>query len=358
MFAAALSLTGLVLMTGCDDRPYPQAASNYAEPPKSAPPPSLDGAPVPPPQTVAPEPPPAVGPPPPRPYNPPDIVAMAPIPNPGDPGSESYYPSRAGGRRVHARLYTSPQVKHDEDASATPEPLRPKANAPRSSSPAPTGPSAQAETPVQKGAALTASAPPADAKDHASSLAALQSALSDAVSKGAVFSAPTVFVANTPAEVTLTLPASFADTLNSEARKNGLSDASASVNLTALLSGAGFVIVPGEVQAQPLVLGKQTEFRWTITSQPGAKGPLHADVGADLLGAGSETLALGSLQSQTGSGVTPTPRLIGLVILILILGLVGAWLFRGRGTGSSALARRASTEARPAPPLDMGAGES
>jgi uncharacterized iron-regulated membrane protein len=203
-----------------------------------------------------------------------------------------------------------------------------------------------------------AATPPANASDRPTRLAALQNTLTDAVSKGAVLTAPQRFTANQPADVSLTIPAAFADTLRSEAQKNGLSDAAASVNMTAVLSGDGFSVTPDETQSQPLTVGQPTEFRWTVTAQPGAKGPLHADVGADLLGGGSDTLALGSVQKQAGFGVKPTPRMVGAAILVLILALVVVWLARGRGPSRPASARRASRAARGARPLDMGASES
>jgi len=199
---------------------------------------------------------------------------------------------------------------------------------------------------------------PANGADRSTRLAALQSSLTDAISKGAVLKAPDRFTANQPADVTLTIPAGFADTVRTEAQKNGLSDAAASVNMTGVLSGDGFSVTPDETQSQPLTVGQETTFRWTVTAQPGAKGPLHADVGADLLGGGSDTLALGSVQKAAGLGVKLTPRVVGAAILVLILALVVVWLARGRGGPSrSASARRASRNARSSAggrPLDMG----
>ena len=468
MIVAALSLSGLLVLSGCDERPYPGTANSYTAPPAAPPSAPLAGAPTPPPQTYAPPPPPvayappppAYAPPPPRAYDPPAIVAMAPIPNPGEPGSDGYYSGRGYGHRVHSRLYSSPPpaygaapppkpyappptyVKAPKPPVYTPKPAppvyakapKPPAYAPPPPKPAPPvyakapapppkgyagaltppgpvkpytppkdytpapQPPAYAATPpkpagyAQKGAAVAAGAaaavavaadqakatynankpaaappapvaapatPPASTGDRPTRLAALQSTLTDAVSKGAVLTAPQRFTANQPADVSLTIPAAFADTLRTEAQKNGLSDAAASVNLTAVLSGDGFSVTPDETQSQPLTVGQPTEFRWTVTAQPGAKGPLHADVGADLLGGGSDTLALGSVQKQAGFGVKPTPRMVGAAILVLILALVVVWLARGRGPSRPASARRASRAARGgARPLDMGTSES
>lgn len=109
--AAAVSVTGLLALSGCEERPYPTAAKTSYEAPK-APPAQLAGAPATPPSYEAPrapEPtytPPAQTPPTysapayqPRPYDPPAIVAMAPIPNPGEYGQEGY--GRKGRRHGH-----------------------------------------------------------------------------------------------------------------------------------------------------------------------------------------------------------------------------------------------------------------
>ena len=170
---------------------------------------------------------------------------------------------------------------------------------------------------------------------------------------------PAAFTAGKPADVTLTIPADFADTLKDEAAKQNLADAAASVNMTAVLSGDGFAVTPDETQSQPLTMGQPTEFRWSVTATNGAKGPLHADVGADLLGAGSDTLSLGQVQKNQGLGVQVTPRVLGAALLVLIAILVVAWLARGRGTPSrSSSARRASRRARGERPLDLGDAQS
>ncbi len=206
-------------------------------------------------------------------------------------------------------------------------------------------------------AAAKAPAPAAPTGDRTTKLAALQTSLTDAVSKTGVLTLPARFTANQPADVSLTLPATFADTLHKEADKQGLSDAAASVNMTSVLAGDGFSVTPDDTQSQPLTVGQPTEFHWTVTAQPGAKGPLHADVGADLLGGGSDTLSLGSVQKNAGMQLKMTPRMLGAGILALIVILVLGWLARGRNTPTrSASARRAGRQARGAGfarPLDM-----
>jgi hypothetical protein len=466
--AAALSLSALLGLSACEERPYPTAAKNY-EQPKGPPP--LAGAPAyappaqpstPPPQAYAPPPAPTYAPPAPRPYDNPAIVAMAPIPNPGEYGSDGYYhrgrghgygsrPAPSYGeapppppKRYHnppppptyaanpppvkvykpappaptyaakpppvkvykpappAPTYAAkpPVVKPDYKKPEPPKPTYAKATAPKVA-PENTnqahaamdktkvavaaagvaagvaakdiGHAAMAATDKAKDkakdavaatkaavpappAAKPAAAPTTNTTDRSTRLAALQSALTDAVSKGAVLTTPPRFTANTPADVTLTVPAGFYDTLHKEAEKNGLTDSAASVNMTAVLSGEGFSVTPDETQSVPLTVNQPTEFRWTVTAQPGAKGPLHADVGADLLGGGSDTLALGSVQKAGGFGPKLTPAIIGWAILVLVAALVVAWLARGRGPTRSASARRASRQARGARPLDMDTG--
>lgn len=518
--AAAVSVTGLLALSGCEERPYPTAAKTSYEAPK-APPAQLAGAPATPPSYEAPrapEPtytPPAQTPPTysapayqPRPYDPPAIVAMAPIPNPGEYGQEGY--GRKGRRHGHYETAPAPQptydtgyqsepvvtygkpVHHPHKPAATygakpvtppkaytpptktytppakptyaakppvtpppykkPEPPKPtyaakppvappvykKPEPPKPTYAAKTAPEntnqahapkvapentnmahakaavkadakavadaaktaadkAKAQAPVVAKAvddkakaaaaaavvaadkakaaahdmkadvktaaasakpATPAPAPGANTADRSTRLATLQSALTDAISKGAVLKAPDRFTANQPADVTLTIPAGFADTLRSEAAKNGLTDAAASVNMTAVLSGDGFSVTPDETLSLPLTVGQPTEFKWTVTALPGAKGPLHADVGADLLGGGSDTLALGSVQKQAGLGIKFTPRVLGAGLLVLIAILLVAWLARGRGPSRPASARRASRAARGARPLDMESSEA
>jgi hypothetical protein len=190
--------------------------------------------------------------------------------------------------------------------------------------------------------------------DRTTRLAGLQTALTDAIGKSAILTAPARFTANQPADVSLTIPATFAEALRSEAQKEGLSDAAASVTMTAILSGDGFAVTPDDTQSAPLTEGQPTEMHWTVTAQPGAKGPLHADIGADLLGGGSDKLSLGSVQKAAGLGVKLTPKVIGATLLVLIAALVVAWLARGRGPTRPAAARRASRRAaRGGRPLDM-----
>jgi hypothetical protein len=195
---------------------------------------------------------------------------------------------------------------------------------------APPPPVAAVKPPVAASPKSATTAPPLAApQDRAAKLAGLQTALTQALAKAAAFKAPERFTAGVPAEVVLEVPAEFGDVVLSEAQKAGLSDVAAAVNLTAVLSGDGFSVTPSEMAAQPLMAGQPTKFTWLVTAMRNAKGPLHADMGADLSGAGAESLDLGSLKVADGAGRL-SPRLIGATLLVLIAALVVGWLARGR----------------------------
>jgi hypothetical protein len=185
---------------------------------------------------------------------------------------------------------------------------------------------------------------PAPTDDRQAKIAALQTALTQQVAKVAVLKAPSRFTPNQDADVSLVLPANFAEIVRKEAAKQGLTDAAASVNLDAVLSGPGFAVHPEEPASLPLKVGQPTEFHWTVSAQPGAKG-LHADLGAELTGAGAEKISLGTIQRSVG-GLKLTTRVLAVALLVLIAALVVAWLARGRSSPSrSAAARKQSRQA-------------
>src|SRR5579875_934498 len=288
--AAAAALT---VLAGCDEQPY--STPTHTAAPAAQPSPELMGAPeaaVAPPEAQAP----AYGPPagaaypPPaysgRAYEPGAVVAMAPTPNPPEGGRDE---SGDRGRRVHARYETaqaaptqnpvrsSHPAAGEQHASAsafgargayvpprppgaaetaqarrpasTPAPAQSKGVNTRAAAPqAPTraGVNASAGSSALHARHAAAQAKTVGAKggDHATRLAALQSALSDAIASSAVLSAPGSFSANQPRDVSLTIPAAFADTVRSEAKKDNLADAAASVRLNANLAGDGFLVTP------------------------------------------------------------------------------------------------------------------
>jgi hypothetical protein len=355
--ATALAALTIVL-AGCGREPYPTPA----EEPPPPPPPMADlyGEPLPPP------------PPEPAAYpeytqapSAPVVIAMAPIPNPPEPAPRRAAPRRSSSEPTY-RAAPAPTYR------ATPAPA-PRATAPaRPAAPAqpplkavpPSGtarvappPAVKNSGPVQPPALKAPAAPSATANaasplgDRSTRLAALETALTEWISREAELNTPDRFTANQPAEVTLTIPAEFAAIMREEAAKNDLTDAAASVNVTSILSGDGFSVTPDATQSRPLTAGQPTEFQWTVTAQTGQRGPLHADVGADLLGAGSDTLSLGAVQSGGGFSIpgigSLSPRAIGIGILALIALLIVGLLARGRSTPSrSASARRESRRAR------------
>ena len=375
---AAAAVAALAL-AACGAQPYPEPSE---APPPPPPPTALLGEPAPlppppPPSTPVYQSPPA--------YQPsgPVIIAMAPIPNP---------PS---GRRAASRSRTTSPVRtapgyryvapaRPRVAAARPAPYKsgavparpttvakaPAAKAPAAKlapkaapkglakvAPPKAAPKALGAAPALKAPAGNAQVPATPLGDRATRLAALEMALSEAVSKDAKLAVPGAFTANEPADVTLTLPAEFAQTLRDAAAENQLSDAAAAVNLTAVLSGDGYAVTPDATQSQPLVAGQPTEFHWSVTAQPDAKG-LHADMGADLIGAGSDMLNLGTVQSS-GMGFKLTPRVLGAGILVLIAILVVAGLARGRSSPSrSSSARRNARQARRDPPRPVSLSEN
>ena len=386
---AAVALTAAAL-AGCEQRPAPPPAyeASGADSRATELAGGVPGEPAPPPGAAIEAPPPEAEPPPPSgrgdevvydlgPVVPaPAPVTMAPIPNPPQPvraerrvAAATPHARPRASHRVHRAARPAPVARQaapaprpaPQHATASPRPVtlaRPVAQPSPASKPAVTAHAVpdRAARPLPPAAPLRPAAPvsaaPARAEraKHAKSaehspgaaskgrkakvaadqgvkLQALQTALRDAVSAKAQLIVPRL-AANTPADVVLTLPADFAQSVRSEAEKAGLSDAAASVNLTAALSGDGYAVTPDEVQAQPLTVGQPTEFHWTVTAQPGARGPLRADVGADLLGGGRETLALGAVvKSAPGAGVSP--RALGAGLLALIVVAVLAWLARG-----------------------------
>jgi hypothetical protein len=344
---AAICLAGLLVLSACDERPYPTAESPPPPPPPTA---ELMGAPEAPPPPTAEVPPASADAP--QPYDQGSVVAMAPIPNPGDPGSEPYYASPDDDHRVHARYYAAGPAPYGLRRSAR---RRAYAYAPTSQATGvqSTGPASlmsdQAPTvsvhhhvgAAAAGLRLPHAAKPSTAAtattktaaapaDQAAALASLQTALSDAVAKTAVLTAPAHFTVAQPAQVTLAIPAGFADTVHKEAQKDGLGDLAASVNMTALLSGDGYTVLPADTQSGPLAAGQPTTFAWTVTAHPQARGPLHADVGADLLGGGVQKLTLGSVQ-PAGAQSSIGARAFGVVLLVLLAGVALIWASTRRG---------------------------
>jgi hypothetical protein len=348
---AAMAACSAAALAGCEEQSYPTPSVEQAPPPPPPPAP-LMGAPM---QT------------PPPPYAPcaqnpcgstaqpvmaPRVIASTPVPNP--PEMEHHH-------RRHPRLWMSSEAtpvaphhhvgQHYSDGrwhvvgpAAAPQVASAPSAAPAAAHPHHQTAAAKpnpATAPHRGAGSVAKVAPPAaghtigniaDNSTGASSGAdadrynSLQSALSNLIGVDGALSAPDHFQAGQTVDVSLTLPANFAQQAHDEAAKAGLADAAGSVNIDAHLTGTGFTIVPDQAQAQPLLLGQPTVFHWKVTPTSAAVGAVKADLTADLLTVG-KSLPLGSVQSQTSiSGIHLSGRLIGVGLLILVLVIVAAWL--------------------------------
>jgi len=351
---------------------YPPAGPVYADPQPGYPPPG-PGYPSPapghypsgqpgayPPVATEPLPPAMAEAPPPQ---PPVVIAMAPIPNPPEPAPRPRVaaPAQPAAPRTATAQPSRPRVAAPAQPAAPPtataQPSAPSAQPTPQVKAAPPSATAQVTPPptVTPPEPTPALQPPATVPagavsplgDRSTRLAALETSLTDWIRRQARLDAPDRFTANQPADVTLTLPAEFSQVMQQEAARNDLSDAAATVNVTAVLSGDGFAVTPDVSQSRPLAQGQPTEFQWTVTAQPGQRGQLNADVGADLLGAGSDTLSLGSVQSGGFRLPELSGRAWGFGLLVLLGAIIIAFLARGRRAPSrSATARRDSRRAR------------
>ncbi len=383
--AAALVLASAVSLAGCEREAVPAAAPPPPPPadqplagaPEESPAPPVMAQEEPAPLTPSDQPPP-----PPVMEAPsaaePGIVAMAPIPNPPETPRRTYRAapahraSRPYGytRRVH-RVYAAGATY---SYAATPARVRPirHAAAPAmrhaaaspytaaATHPALTSVTGAATASARHAAAATAhrhggKATPAaaSAAPRADRLASLQTTLGGAMASSAKLDTPH-FVAGTPADVSLTVPASFAETLRTEAGRQGLADDAASVALIARLAGDGYVVIPDTVQRQMLAAGQPSVFHWTVTQQQGARGPLQAGIGAQLMGGGGQDqLDLGVVKVAQASGMGW--KVVGAILLLVVLAAIVALIARaGGGSNAPERRRRYPNEMRPAPrPFDM-----
>lgn len=373
--AAALMLAAAGL-AGCGREHAPETAP----PPPAAAEQPLAGAPDAAPPTVyaAPQEPPPGEPMMEAPSAAPGIVAMAPIPNPPEPDHRArrrharrrtyrlgaapavhrMHPHRMRSRHVRLhRTHTARRSRgHRTHVATGAAPVRhASTKAPTASAPPMRGHGhRQTSTPTTVGASKpnANTGANAGASPRTDRVAALQTALAGAATTSAVLAAPH-FALNTPADVTLTVPAGFADTLRTEAGRQGLADDAASAALTSRLSGDGYVVIPDAAQRQVIVAGQPTVFHWTATQQPGARGPLQAQLGAQLLGGGQDQLDLGTVKAGASGGVGW--KVVGGVLLALVIALVVALFARsGRNTPAVIERRRAASVQRP---FDIGGDE-
>jgi hypothetical protein len=292
----------------------------------------------------------------------PRVIASTPVPNPPEP---TPYHHHRHHRRIwmygetepvaphhHIRHASSdgrwhvvgPAPTHHAKAVVAPTPSAPAAHTHHPSSAA--KPSAAA--PAGRTAPKAAGAPPpagaaiGNITDNTSGAAAgadtdhyntLQLALSNLVGVEAVLATPDRFQPGQTQDVTLTLPASFAQEAHDEAAKAGITEAASSVNIDAHLTGTGYTVAPDQAQSQPLLLGQPTVFHWKVTPTAEAAGAVKADLTADLQTVG-RSLPLGSIKSQAGAGgLHLSGRLVGVALLMLVLVVVAAWIVSRSGKG-------------------------
>lgn len=184
---------------------------------------------------------------------------------------------------------------------------------------------------VQHGRELTGRTPSAaPTAEAASKLSALSAALGPVIASRAVLKGVEGLKTGAPGDVSLSVPPDFGDGLRNEAKRAGMADAATSAAITARLSGDGYAVSPSEAQSQPLMSGKATDFRWTVTKMDAARGPLQAEIGADLLGGGKQHLDFGAITGKAPAGFRLSPRALGVGLLLLVVLLAGALMSGGR----------------------------
>jgi len=348
LLVAAVAACGAASLAGCEEQSYPTPSVDQAPPPAPPPPAPLMGAPTQTPPYAPCADNPCAAAPTAQPMLAPRVIASTPVPNP--PESDNHHHK--------ARLWTygqaQPATPHHHDGERSSDGRwhvvgqAPTAGTSVAPAPAVAHPYHQATesksyaAAPHKAAATVAKVPPAPAGQTISNITdnatgapsgadtdrynSLQSALSNLIGIDASLATPDHFQPNQTVDVSLTLPANFAQQAHDEAGKVGLSDAAGSVNIDAHLTGTGFTITPDQPQAQPLLLGQPTVFHWKVTPTTAAVGAVKADLTADLLTVG-HSLPLGSVQSQAGiSNIHLSGRLLGVGLLILVLVIVAGWL--------------------------------
>ena len=314
---------------------------------------------------------------------PPVVISMAPIPNPPERAQDNgrrrhhhhhhygwvrVYPAPMYApqhRRAHPHAMAQPMAPgrhappHRHVAVPAPHPapsVHPAAPAPQLTKPsAPDHHRRHHHGAAAAGAAATAAAASGGPTNTTSNTVAsgseadryeaLGKSLKDAFANGAQIQAPAHMEANQAADVTLTLPADFAQTVQSEAAKQGLASAMATVNLIGALSGDGYTIVPSDPQTLPLKQGQATVFHWKVTPTGAGRSPLTASLKAAAAG-DNHTLDLGS--KSTGSG-SATGRVVGIGLLALIALVLLGWAAQRRRPAAKGATKPRSTHTNGAP---------
>jgi hypothetical protein len=103
-------------------------------------------------------------------------------------------------------------------------------------------------------------------------------------------------MAGKPGVVSLTMPKTLFEELTVAAGKVGLSRAARTADASAILSGEGYAVTPDGVQTARLTANEAVTFTWQVTPGAAPKGPLMADIGADLKGLGKpQSFTIGEL---------------------------------------------------------------
>ena len=167
---------------------------------------------------------------------------------------------------------------------------------------------------------------------------ALEQALQGAFAGAAQLANPGHLDVGQTGVVSLTLPATFGQTVQDDAAKQGLVQAMASVNLIATLTADGYTVVPSEPQTLPLTVGQPTTFQWKVTPTGMDRSAFKASVRAQAA-ADNHTLTLG----DKSSGAAHLGRWIGLGLLAIVaLALLG-WAARRRRPAVSSGAKPRAT---------------
>jgi hypothetical protein len=258
---------------------------------------------------------------------PPEVVSSQPVPNPEDLSPQDrariygerhgrHHPAHAArhGRRhgEHARrrpgIHTAPGSHHPAPRHAPRTGRHPPAAPPAGASlykplPHPTHPAPTAKPgPAAKPGSATVAKPTPVAPAAGGKLDQLGAALKAGIVSNAKLNVSPEVLAGKPGVVSLTLPASLADDLATQAGKLGLTRAAKIVDASAALSGDGYAVLPDGVQTARLKSGEAATFNWQVTPSAAAKGGLAATVGADLKGAGKpQSLAIGTVTAPAAA---------------------------------------------------------
>lgn len=182
------------------------------------------------------------------------------------------------------------------------------------------------------------------AAEKAADLTALRDALAADLKNGAVLSGVDALEPGTAGEVSLALPAKLPETLASKAEELGLAAAAEGATATATLTGGGYVIDPPGPQTVPLQAGQTPVFEWHVTPGRGDRGPLTADVSAEVGGpTDRNTLQIGELATERAEARGPGARLWWALGLIAVA-IAAIAAFARRSSGPKPKARPATLD--------------